>query len=618
MQAPYQTYLDNLAAANGLIKPRFAPGLAEDDIIEAIRKNAERLFCLHRENDAILQQILFCKTAQTLTADEADALRELAGALFNYNRSADAGIAYRIHQLLYEYARLQGDTDQIVRELYFQGITLFYLNVRDAGTGVNLFHEQIGTYFSAGAGYLAQYEALESAETRGYILRCLGNRKYGLRLEQFAKDLSVSEKLWADYLAVFSRAMEIFTSPRYREMDPELPWENFCYAMHYDRTQFLSTLRSHPDVQISTAVLESAEYVYRHQEQIAAAGERTVGSRTQYVYAAARYHAGKLELSRLLDTLFSIFEASDAQDFSNDGIWIHLAVPEYLHYYAARLDEAHQSELRPRLEKVMCERIRYLYSLPVNEYAGQVSNLLLSMLGHSSTVDGRFSNHVLEYILACHPPTFVHSEVLGMLTRWFCARFAAVSPAMLDGLLGIGHPAETPETLAAFLDQAYHVGLYHDVGKCMLISYVGQYSRRLLDEEFACIKLHPVFGCALLENLGLSDYACAAQYHHRAFDASGGYPAVSASCPQRTRLLVDIVTVVDALDAGTDNVGRSYAAAKTFDQLVEELRRGRGKRYSPAVVDLLDDAAFYESTKAFLEESRRHAYVHAYCGREQA
>lgn len=618
MHAPYQTYLENLAAAHSLIKPRFAPGLTESEVIDAIHTNAEQLFRLHRENDAILQQILFAKTAQTLTADEADALRALADALFNYNRSADVGVAYRIHQLLYEYARLHGDTDLTVRELYFQGITLFYLNVRDASTGVNLFHRQIGEYFGAGAEYLAQYEALENSETRGYILRCLGNRKYGLRLEQTSYDPAVSDALWKNYLSIFSHTMEILTSPRFREANPELPWENFCYAMHYDRTQFLSSLRSRPDAQMSAAVLESAEYVYRHQEQIAAAGERAVGPRTQYVYAAARYHAGQLELPRLVDTLFSILQTADAHDFSGDGIWTNLTVPEYLDFYAALLPEASRKALRPRLDRIKEQRIQYLFRLPVNEYAGQVSHLLLTTLGHSSQTDERFSNHVLEYILACHPPTFVHSEVLGLLTRWFCAHIAAVSPAMLDGLLGIAHPAESPETLNAFLEHAYHVGLYHDVGKCMLLGYVGQYSRRLLDEEFACIKLHPVFGCSLLENLGLYDYACAARYHHRAFDASGGYPVLSSLCPQRTRLLVDIVTVADSLDAGTDNVGRSYAAAKTFGQLVEELRAGRGKRYSPAVVDLLDDAAFYESTKAFLEQSRRHAYVRAYCGREQA
>ncbi len=618
MHAPFQTYLDNLAAAHSLIKPRFAPGLTEDEMIGAIRQNAERLYRLHCENDAILQQILFTKTAQTLTAEDAEDLRALADALFNYNRSADAGIAYRIHQLLYEYAKLRGDTDAIVRELYFQGITLLYLNVRDAGTGVNLFHRQIGAYFRAGGDFFAQYEALKSAETRGYILRCLGNRKYGLRLEQLSHDPSAGNSLWEDYLSIFSQTMEVLTTPRYREMDPDLPWDNFCYAMHYDRTQFLGTLRDRPDADMSAAVLASAEYVYRHQEQIAAAGERTVGSRTQYVHAAARYHAGQIELPQLLDTLFSILETSDAQDFSGDGIWKNLAIPEYLYHYAALMPEASQRALQPRLEQVTEQRIQYLYRLPVNEYAGQVSNLLLSTLGHSSQTDERFSNHVLEYILACHPPTFVHSEVLGQLTRWFCAHIAAAAPAMLDGLLGIPHPAETPEALDAFLKHAYHVGLYHDVGKCMLLGYVGQYSRRLLDEEFACIQLHPVFGCSLLENLGLSDYACVARYHHRAFDASGGYPALSEACPQRTRLLVDIVTVADSLDAGTDNVGRSYAASKTFEQLVQELRAGRGRRYSPAVVDLLDDAAFYENTKAFLEECRRHAYVRAYCGKEQA
>ncbi len=612
MQAPYQTYIDNLSAAQSLIKPRFAPGLSEEEIIAVIRENAERLFGLKRENDEILKQILFSKTAETLTADEAQRLREMADALFNFNRSADVGIAYRIHQLLYQYAERCGDVDWMVRELYFQGITLFYLNVRDSDTAVNLFHEQIGAYFRAGAAYLSQYETLTSAETRGYILRCLGNQKYGLRLESFSKD-GAGVKLWEDYMAVFTQAMSVMQSPHYREMNPELPWENFCYAMHYDRTQFLGVLRGHPNVRISAAVLESAEYVYRHQEQIAAAGERSVGVRTQYVYAAARYHDGKLPLEGLLDALFSICEAAGPQDYSGDSIWVHLVAPEYLCYYSERLSPERRQALRPRLEKLLDERLAYLFRLPANDYSGQVSLLLRQTMGHSSTADEQFSENVLGYILACHPPTFVHSEVVAMLTRWFCARIAAVSPGLLDGALGVAHPAESPESLATFLRQAYLVGLYHDAGKCMLLSYVGQYSRRLLDEEFACIKLHPRFGCSLLENLGMKDHALAAQYHHRAFDATGGYPAVLEDCPARTRLLVDIVTVVDSLDAGTDNVGRSYAAAKTFDALIDELRAGRGTRYAPAVVDLLDDPAFYEDTRAFLEKSRRAAYLHAYC-----
>ena len=105
-------------------------------------------------------------------------------------------------------------------------------------------------------------------------------------------------------------------------------------------------------------------------------------------------------------------------------------------------------------------------------------------------------------------------------------------------------------------------------------------------------------------------------YHHRSFNGIGGYPAGQGECPVSVRRIVDIITVVDALDAGTDNVGRSYAAAKTYEQLVEELRAGRGTRYAPEVVALLDDSDFYQEVRQCLADSRHQAYLDAYFGRE--
>lgn len=71
----------------------------------------------------------------------------------------------------------------------------------------------------------------------------------------------------------------------------------------------------------------------------------------------------------------------------------------------------------------------------------------------------------------------------------------------------------------------------------------------------------------------------------------GGYPNSDEDCPARDRLIADIVTVVDALDAGTDNIGRCYAAAKDYDQLVGELQSGKNTRYAPEIVRLFDDSA---------------------------
>lgn len=613
MKALYQKYVDNLADACSLAKPRVSPEMSREQVIEAIRDCAGRIHRLHQENDRILQEILFSKTAEELTAEEAGDLYELAGALFRFNRSPDVGIAYRIHKLLYAYAQYHGDEDMIVRELYFQGITLFYLNVRDSDLGVNLFLNEIGGFFRAGAAYLDRYDELRNPATRSYIIRCLGNIKYGI--ESFHGGTHSLAEGWGEYMECFDRSMKIMTSPRFQEMNPEIPWDSFIYTMHYDRTQFLSALREKHDPVIAQAVLESAEYVYHNQEQKAKVQERSIGVRTQYVYGAARYHAGLISVEELLEILFAICGEASLQDFSGDNIWAILYTPEYLTAYSRHLPPEKREALQPRLEQAYDKQREFLFLLPRNEYAGQVSKTLHNIARYVPAADSQFNLRILDYILACHPPTFVHSKVVALMTRRFCARMAQVAPAKLAGTFGIERPEENLDQL---LELAYQSGLYHDLGKCMLLSYVGLYSRRLLDEEFACIKLHPVFGCGLLETLGMKDISAAACYHHCSYDGQGGYPRTQQDCPASVRAIVNIITVVDALDAGTDNVGRSYAAAKSYEQLVEELRRDAGTRYAPDVVALLDDPDFYRETGEFLLNSRYQVYMDAYCGNAEA
>ena len=131
MEHIYQRYVDNLTEVNSLIKPGFEPNMTEEQFLQAIRESAMRIYEIHEENSQILNEVLFSKEADILTEEEVSQLSELAGALFRFNRSLDTGIAYRIHKLLYTYAQYHEDIDQMIRELYYQGITLFYLNVKD-------------------------------------------------------------------------------------------------------------------------------------------------------------------------------------------------------------------------------------------------------------------------------------------------------------------------------------------------------------------------------------------------------------------------------------------------------------------------------------------------------
>lgn len=614
MKGLYQTYLDNLALAGKLMKPQIDTGMDKESVLEAIHSCADQLFRIHQENDRILNEILFSKKADTLAEEEAVCLSELAGALFNYNRSPDTGVAYRIHLLLHDYAKYRQDTDLLIRELYYLGITINYMNVRDTGRGINLFIDRVGEYFRAGASYLDRYEELDNSQTRSFILRCLGNVKYGLERFQGGNDgeeLDINDG-WEEYMECFTRAMDIFQSPYYRQMNPEIPWDTFIYTMHYDRTQFLTGLRNRYEPEIAGAVLESAEYVYRRQEKIAQAGEKAIGIRTQYVYAAARYHAGLISAEELLEVLFGICEAADLHDFSSDNIWAVLYTPEYLMHYLSGLPKEKQEERKSRLKRAFEKQREYLFLLPKNEYGQQVSRSISSIASYLSGQDVQFFRQLLGYILACHPPTYVHSTMVALLTRRFCQQIAGVKPQLLSGTFGYDGVQEVLENLEELLEKAYLGGLYHDLGKCMLLNYVGLYSRKLLEEEFACIKLHASFGCSLLEAFHMEDLACIAHYHHRTYDRLGGYPNCEGASPERIRRIVDIVTVVDSLDAGTDNVGRSYAAAKSYGQLVEELRRGKGTRYASEIVELLDDPVFYEDIRQFIAEKRNQVYLDIY------
>lgn len=607
-----QTYVDNLAAASKLVKPQFASDMTDAQILRAISRNAEELYRIHQENDQILKDILFSKEAGTLSSEEVGCLSELADAIFNFNRSQDTGVAYRIHKLLYAYAQYHHDTDMMIRELYYQGITLFYLNVKDNKEGVDLFTEEIGECFRGGAAYLARYDELENPQTRGFILRCLGNIKYGLKSSP-GGDICRS---WENYMECFSRAMEIFTSPRYRQMNPEIPWDNFVYTMHYDRTKFLGDLRDEENPVIAQAVMESAEYVYRYQEESARSRERGIGIRTRYVYAAARYHVGSATIGELLETLFELCESADIHDFSADNIWVLLNTPSYLMRYSEDLPEAEQRLLQPRLQQAIDKQKTYMFLIPRNDYGVQVSQTVHNVAGYLSSRDTQFAHQLLDYILACHAPTYVHSSVVALLTRRLCAQLIRTKPWILAGTFGFESAEDVTGNAEEILDMAYQSGLYHDLGKCMLLNNVSLYTRKLLDEEFAGIKMHPVFGYRLLNSLHMEKMAWVAYFHHRTYDGAGGYPGMPKECPDSARRIADIVTVVDSLDAGTDDVGRSYAAAKTYGQLIEELRSGKGRRYAPEIVELFDDPVFYSETEKFLHDKRRQVYLEIY-SREQ-
>lgn len=113
------------------------------------------------EDNALLEEMVFSKKPELLTPAEADALYEAADKLFCFSKSVDVGSALCIHRLLYAYAKLHEDRDMMIRELYHQGMTGFYLNLKIARMDINV-HQ--------GGGSSALFHRVPPTLTNGTIL----------------------------------------------------------------------------------------------------------------------------------------------------------------------------------------------------------------------------------------------------------------------------------------------------------------------------------------------------------------------------------------------------------------------------------------------------------------
>lgn len=550
MDARFERYIENLRTVRTLSQPKFSPDMKAKELLETIQSNAIKCFDYMKENNAILNELVFQRAPAELTSAEIASLQEFADKMFNYASSEDCGIAYKVYSLLLENARLRGDKPAIVRYLYGKAVSLHYLNVRGRDYAINPYGAQVRGLFQEGAGYIAEYESFDKT-TKGYIMRCLGNSRMSM-------PRSTPEEC-TEYMKVFDKAMGIITDPYYHQLDPDLPWGKFEYAMHMDRETLLSYLRHHNDPVVAAKVMESAEAIYRDRVLYKGEEARLQNWRVSYYYKAACFHAGRCTAREVVEELLDIIHHTDIQDYSDTGINKNLTAVSYLMAYEVKMPPADRREMACRTEEVMDRSLRYLNNVPQNQYSRVVSRAV--------------------------------RELVEMQAEAGTARRSRIEICEL----------------------AYECGLYHDVGKSYVFMYIGNNYRRLLDEEFTCIQWHTVFGYELLCNVGgKDDLAPAALYHHTFYDGHGGYPKNYPPCPAGIKPIVDALTVADSLDAATDNIGRCYTMAKPVDTLLGEFRAQRGTRYAPEVVALLDDEEFSRDLKETLDETRKSVYLEVY------
>jgi putative nucleotidyltransferase with HDIG domain len=129
--------------------------------------------------------------------------------------------------------------------------------------------------------------------------------------------------------------------------------------------------------------------------------------------------------------------------------------------------------------------------------------------------------------------------------------------------------------------------LFHDIGKIGMPDSVLTKSEKLTREEQALMREHVTRGAEIVAKFPpFRDAAPAIRHHHERWDGLG-YPDQLSG--EDIPIEAAIIGLADAWDTITSD--RGYAPALSLGDALAEIRAGRGKQFSPRVVDALWEVA---------------------------
>lgn len=240
--------------------------------------------------------------------------------------------------------------------------------------------------------------------------------------------------------------------------------------------------------------------------------------------------------------------------------------------------------------KTYLKLIEILRHRPHAQLDAQGSNLL-SVFIHETNLstmlpvrDFRRYGMLLLDVTQIH--TKAHSECVSWLSQIVADAVIEVSPESFVGLLGITNADDVAAHRQDIYDVLYKAGLMHDVGKFNMADVVNNEFRHLTDHEFLIITKHPENAIKVLANDSVySKYMEFSLGHHKWYDGTKGYPAWYDNTRSQYRLLVDILTVADCIEAATNRLSRNYRLYKSFDSIMQDISSQSGTRYSPVVIN---------------------------------
>ena len=584
---------------------RFESGLSLEQFNSACDKLLENLKLLRASTDEILKNHLdpMLTDIDKISDDDETELFNAAQNLSSYEKRQDPGLALKIYKALLNKARKKRNEANILKYLYWCGITQFFLYGQNSDLSL--------VYFQEGAGYEDKYDSLEDPEIRKYVHRCLGNASMSLYA------VNKPEKAHEREEATFN----FWNKLLFKGKDPDFPWLNYFLNIYNQRLNHVSKgINTDPDSEtkeniekvLNISLILNKMYHKNHEYH-----KTFGGTRYDFHLWEAQFLAGLISFDHLLENIEKKRAEVAPDDFSADSMYIRIQINSYLMFYASKMKslKARRDEI---VKKASNDSVEYLLSLPKTVSTEQIKVYIKSF---SKSLSAMFTpEEQLDFILKMttfrHIPTHAHSIMVSKVAVLLTEFLVDNEPSYFIGLPGINDEDDVKDNREELIKTAEISGLCHDVGKIGSIENPYMHIRTLTAEEFEIIMEHPEEGAIMM---GRDDGDTTNEYyvdvilgHHKYYDNSGGYPAGFDITQSKYRAMINIISVSNSLVSATDKISKTYTDIKTLREVRTEIKEGSGTRYSPVLAKLIYDENVYASLYNLLVKERPDAYYAAY------
>lgn len=585
---------------------------------EKLKSNFTRIGELARQNRVFLNSVFFpvIRSDKPLSSDESSALMSFGEELLSAFdvENLDLALMAIVSERLLNDAEMKKDFLLTIQRLDVRMDTCYALMTMIGRTHVHLevpdrYRQEglrIGHFFLDLLDH-DKFENLLDETSREIILTDV---RY---MSVFYEGLTADNPLQQAHKPLLDRVLALAEDPFYHRLAPHFNWRYFRYRAlnYYSKLTDLCNSVGYDREALETICERTEAYVRLWQSDPEYYRQFDNERQVQMLLYRNRYLAGKMDVEDYHDKLIDLYNQRESERYDLNGIYENLQIPaEVICLY----DPEHLSQAQmERLDVFYRDMILYAYRMPNENSLSSLLEFYISIIDRFIDIPGGipFETMVLNCLAALHPPTYIHSVMVGRIASCLCRRLVDVDPGQLVGILGCQSVEDVRRQREALCDFVCHAGFCHDFGKLAIIDTIFIYGRNLFDMEFDLIQTHPLIGQKMLAaHASTRAYADVAAGHHIWYDNSRGYPREINTANSPIKPIIDLVLCADCMDAATDSIGRSYKAGKTFDAFLEEIEPELGAHYAPWLWPLLTESR--AEIQTLLTEGRRETYRDTY------